>query len=107
MALMNLKKISYTTAVMYRTVSNEFSEEDVFNYDMLVFFSPSGISSLMKNFPNFRQENIKIGCFGASTAKAAVEAGLRLDVKAPTSEAPSMAAALELFLKKEAGDKRR
>jgi uroporphyrinogen-III synthase len=106
MHLLDMKKINYTTAVMYRTVSNEFSKDETFNYDMLVFFSPAGISSLLKNFPDFRQEDIKIGCFGSATAKAAVDAGLRLDVEAPTPEAPSMTAALELYLKREYGEKK-
>ena len=88
---------------MYRTVSNEFAKDEKFDYDMLVFFSPSGISSLLKNFPNFKQEDIKIGCFGPTTAKAVKDAGLRLDVEAPTPEAPSMTAALDLYLKKELG----
>ena len=94
------KKINYKTAVMYRTVNNNFSEEEMFKYDMLLFFSPSGITSLIENFPQFNQNNIRIGCFGPTTAKAAVDAGLRIDIEAPTPEAPSMAAALELFLKK-------
>jgi uroporphyrinogen-III synthase len=104
--LLNTKKIQYKTSVMYRTVSTEFSKDEKFDYDMLLFFSPAGISSLLKNFPDFRQENIKIGCFGPSTAKAALDAGLRLDVEAPTPEAPSMTAALELFLKKESVEKK-
>ncbi len=99
--MLDAKKISYTKAVMFRTVSNDFSKEDKFDYDMLLFFSPSGITSLLKNFPDFKQENIKIGCFGPTTAKAVKDAGLRLDVEAPTPEAPSMTAALELYLKKE------
>jgi uroporphyrinogen-III synthase len=86
---------------MFRTVSNDFSEDEVFDYDMLIFFSPQGISSLKKNFPDFRQDNIKIGCFGPATAKAVKEAGLRLDIEAPTEDAPSMPAALELFFKQE------
>jgi len=98
---MNTKKISFKAAVMYRTVSTMFTEEEIFNYDVLLFFSPSGISSLLKNFPEFTQKDIHIGCFGPATAKAALEAGLRLDIIAPTPEAPSMTAALELFLKKE------
>jgi len=105
MSLLNTKKIRYTTSVMYRTVSNDFSEDEKFDYDMLVFFSPSGITSLLKNFPDFRQDDIKIGCFGPTTAKAAINAGLRLDVEAPTAEAPSMTAALDLFLKKEISEK--
>ncbi len=100
LALMDAKKIDYTKAVMYRTVSNDFSKEEAFDYDMLVFFSPSGISSLLKNFPDFQQNDIKIGCFGPTTAKAVKDAGLRLDVEAPTAEAPSMTAALDQYLKK-------
>ena len=101
--MLDAKKINYTKAVMYRTVSNEFAKDEKFDYDMLVFFSPSGISSLLKNFPDFKQEDIKIGCFGPTTAKAVKDAGLRLDVEAPTPEAPSMTAALDLYLKKELG----
>ncbi len=70
-----------------------------FNYDMLIFFSPSGIASLFKNFPDFEQREVKIGCFGATTAKAARDAGLRVDVEAPNPNAPSMAAALEQYVK--------
>ena len=84
---------------MYRTVSNDFSPEEEFNYDMLVFFSPAGINSLMKNFPNFEQNSIKIGTFGSTTAQAVRDAGLRLDLEAPTVKAPSMTAALEMYLK--------
>ncbi|MDR1332436.1 MAG: uroporphyrinogen-III synthase [Tannerella sp.] len=105
-SLLNTKKIQYRTTVMYRTVSAEFSRDEKFDYDMLLFFSPAGISSLLKNFPDFRQDDIKIGCFGPSTARAALDAGLRLDVEAPTPEAPSMTAALELFLKRESGEKK-
>ncbi len=102
--MLDAKKIKYTKAVMFRTVSNEFSKDEKFDYDMLLFFSPSGITSLLKNFPDFKQEDIKIGCFGPTTAKAVKDAGLRLDVEAPTPEAPSMTAALELYLKKEQGN---
>ena len=96
----NTRRIFYRTAIMFRTVSNNFMENEKFEYDLLLFFSPSGISSLLKNFPEFNQKDICIGCFGPMTAKAAFEAGLRLDIEAPTPEAPSMTAALELFLKK-------
>lgn len=94
-------KITYTKAVMYRTVSNDFAADEKFDYDMLLFFSPEGISSLMKNFPEFDQEKNQmiIGCFGQSAAKAARDAGLRVDIEAPTPKAPSMTAALEAFLK--------
>lgn len=93
------KKVAYTPAVMYCTVSNDFKSGEPFDYDMLVFFSPSGIASLLKNFPNFKQGEISIGCFGATTAKAVRDAGLRLDVEAPTVETPSMVAAIELYIK--------
>jgi uroporphyrinogen-III synthase len=99
--LLDAKKINYVKAVMFRTVSNDFADGEAFDYDMLLFFSPSGITSLLKNFPNFIQEDIRIGCFGPTTAKAIKEAGLRLDMEAPTPEAPSMTAALELYFRKE------
>ncbi|MCH5328657.1 MAG: uroporphyrinogen-III synthase [Coprobacter sp.] len=98
-ALLDKHRLNYTKAIMYRTVSNDFTPDEPFDYDMLVFFSPSGISSLMKNFPGFEQNEIKIGCFGPTTAKAVRDAGLRLDVEAPRPEAPSMTAALELYFK--------
>ncbi|MBD5267622.1 MAG: uroporphyrinogen-III synthase [Bacteroides sp.] len=94
--------IKYTRAVMYRTVSNDFGPDEAFDYDMLLFFSPSGIDSLLKNFPDFKQGDIRIGCFGTTTAKAVRDAGLRLDMEAPTVAAPSMTAALDMFLKEDA-----
>ncbi len=90
--------IKYTKAVMYRTVSNDFGPDEAFDYDMLIFFSPSGIDSLLKNFPDFKQGDIRIGCLGATTAKAVRDAGLRLDIEAPSPQAPSMTAALDNFL---------
>lgn len=102
--MLEAKKVNFKEAVMYRTVSNDFTKDEKFDYDMLVFFSPAGISSLLKNFPDFKQDDIRIGCFGPSTAKAVKDAGLRLDVEAPTPEAPSMTAALEQYLKKEMGE---
>jgi len=92
-------KINYNKAVMYKTVSNDFGSDEEFNYDMLLFFSPMGISSLLKNFPNFIQGDIQIGCFGATTAQAVRDAGLRLDIEAPLPGVPSMTMALENFLK--------
>ena len=95
---LDAKKIQHTEAVMYRTVSNDFTEEEKFDYDMLLFFSPAGIQSLLKNFPEFDQKDMAIGCFGPATAKAVKDAGLRLDLEAPTVEAPSMTAALDKFI---------
>lgn len=97
--LLDEKKIKYTKAIMYRTVSNDFQPGEDFDYDVLLFFSPSGISSLVKNFPNFAQNGIAIGTFGPTTAKAAKDAGLHLDIEAPNPETPSMTAALENYLK--------
>ena len=96
--ILDTNGIRYTKAVMYRTVSNDFGPEEKFDYDMLIFFSPSGIDSLLKNFPDFNQGDIRIGCLGATTAKAVRDAGLRLDIEAPTPQAPSMTAALDNFL---------
>lgn len=96
---LDLKKIHYTKSVMYRTVSNEIDKSQEFDYDMIVFFSPLGIQSLLKNFPDFKQGDMAIGCFGNSTAKAVTDAGLRLDCEAPQPDYPSMTAALEAFLK--------
>jgi uroporphyrinogen-III synthase len=91
---------NYTKAIIYNTVSSDLSDLKEVNYDILVFFSPSGIQSLLQNFPDFAQEETKIASFGPTTAKAVLDAGLRLDIEAPTSEAPSMTMALEQFIKK-------
>jgi len=98
--LLDSKKLNHTECVMYKTVSNDFTEEEVknFDYDMLIFFSPSGIESLKKNIPDFEQGNIAIGTFGPATAKAVNDAGLRLDLEAPTDKYPSMTGALQHFL---------
>ena len=98
--LLDSKKLQHKEVVMYKTVSNDFTEEEVknFDYDMLIFFSPSGIESLCKNFPNFKQGDIAIATFGPSTAKAAKEAGLRLDIEAPMEKYPSMTGALLHYL---------
>ena len=76
--LLDSKKLNHKECVMYKTVSNDFTPEEVknFDYDMLIFFSPSGIESLTKNFPRFKQDKIVIATFGPTTAKAAKEAGL-------------------------------
>ena len=97
--LLDKHNVQHTEVVMYRTVSNDFGEGEEFDYDMLVFFSPAGVSSLKKNFPDFDQKNIKIGTFGSTTAQAVRDAGLRLDLEAPTVQAPSMTAALDMFIK--------
>ena len=101
--LLDSKGISYTNGVMYRTVSNDFTSEEEFDYDMLVFFSPSGIQSLLKNFPDYAQGETAIATFGPATAKSVTDAGLRLDLQAPTPEYPSITAALDAYLKQHNG----
>ncbi len=98
--LLDKYNYKYTKAILYRTVSSDLSDLKDVNYDVLVFFSPSGIRSLLQNFPEFEQNDIKIASFGPTTAKAVKEAGLRLDIEAPTSIAPSMTMALEQYIKK-------
>ena len=91
--------IPFTKAVLYRTVAADLSDLENVYYDMLVFFSPGGIESLMKNFPDFKQNETKIAAFGPTTANAVLKNNLRLDVNAPMPNAPSMSAAIELFVK--------
>lgn len=97
--LLDKSKVQHQEVVMYRTVSNDFTPDEVFDYDMLVFFSPAGVASLKKNFPDFEQGDIKIATLGATTAQAVRDAGLRLDIEAPTPQAPSMTAAIDMFIK--------
>jgi uroporphyrinogen-III synthase len=98
--LLDEVKIRYSKAIIYRTVSSDLSDLKNVNYDVLVFYSPSGIKSLMQNFPDFQQNEIKIASFGTSTANAVKDAGLRLDIQAPNPQAPSMTMALEQYIKK-------
>jgi len=91
--------INYQCVVLYRTVCSDLSDLTDVNYDVLAFFSPSGIKSLFQNFPNFKQNDTRIAVFGSTTSKAAEEAGLRIDICAPQPEAPSMTKALELYIK--------
>jgi uroporphyrinogen-III synthase len=99
--LLESKKLQFTQGVMYRTVSNDFAEDEPFDYDMLVFFSPSGISALLKNFPDFQQRDIAIATFGVHTAKAAKDAGLSVQIEAPTPKYASITSALADYLKEE------
>jgi uroporphyrinogen-III synthase len=96
-----LKKhdFNFSKAILYKTECSDLSDLADVNYDVLVFYSPSGIKSLFQNFPDFKQNDTKIASFGAKTAKAAEEAGLRLDITAPQPQAPTMTMALENFIK--------
>jgi uroporphyrinogen-III synthase len=84
---------------MYQTVSSDLSDLEKLNFDVIAFFSPSGVTSLFENFPNFKQGNTRIAAFGPTTANAVKEAGLELDIEAPMPNAPSMTGALELYIK--------
>ncbi len=100
--LLDSKKLQHTECVMYRTVSNDFTKEEIdgFDYDMLIFSSPTGVNAFKDNFQDFKQGDIKIGAFGPATAKEVVNIGFRLDIEAPSKEYPSMTSALKAFLKK-------
>ena len=99
-AMLDKHNLQHSEAVMYRTVSHIFEPGELDGYDMMIFFSPSGIVSLKENLPEFNQGDMQIACFGPATAAAIKEAGLRLDLEAPTAEAPSMTMALEQYLAK-------
>ncbi|MCX2718223.1 uroporphyrinogen-III synthase [Lentiprolixibacter aurantiacus] len=90
--------INWTRGIFYKTVISDLSDLRNVYYDILVFFSPSGIESLLKNFPDFEQNNTRIAVFGNSTMKTATDAGLRIDIKAPTPETPSMTMALQKYI---------
>lgn len=95
----------FTEAIMYHTVASNLSDLGNVFYDVLAFFSPSGINSLFVNFPDFKQNNTRLAAFGPTTAKAVRDAGLILDIEAPLPNAPSMTGALELYIKKANGIK--
>lgn len=96
---------NYSEAVIYHTVAANLSDLTNVYYDILAFFSPSGINSLLLNFPDFKQNNTRIAAFGPTTAQAVRDAGLILDIEAPLPNAPSMTGALELYIMKANGDK--
>ncbi len=100
-SLLDTSKIDYNTAVLYRTVPDDMREViDLSKFDLLVFFSPQGIKSLFYNWPEFTQDEKLIGTFGATTTTAATEAGLVVNIPAPTASAPSMAMAIDQYLAK-------
>jgi uroporphyrinogen-III synthase len=96
--LLAKNKIKHTIGTMYRTISRDFDCKEL-DYDLLVFFSPSGIKSLKENFPTFVQGDVKIAAFGPTTAEAVTNEGFRLDLQAPNPKAPSMTMAIDNFLK--------
>ena len=98
--ILDANKINYTKAVIYKTLASDLSDVDIEIYDLLVFFSPAGVKSLFKNFPDFKQNHTLMGAFGPTTSKAVKEAGLKIDIKAPTKTALSMIVAIEQYLQK-------
>jgi uroporphyrinogen-III synthase len=90
--------IKYTEGTLYRMVSNDIAPVMEMNYDMIVFFSPFSVQTLFDHNPDFKQNGTVIGAFGPTTAKAVEDSGLRLDIKAPAANAPSMVSALDIFL---------
>lgn len=98
--MLDSKGLKHSECVMYRTISNDFTEEEKkdFDYDMLVFFSPTGVKALKKNFPGFKQGDIKIAAFGPATAKEVEAQGMHIDLVAPSKEHPSMTSALKAYL---------
>ncbi len=91
---------TYSEVIIYRTVASDLSDLSEIFYDVIAFFSPSGIKSLFDNFPDFKQNKTRIAAFGPTTAKAVKDAGLILDIQAPLPNAPSMIGALEFYIKK-------
>jgi uroporphyrinogen-III synthase len=91
-------EIPFTKAVLYRTVAADLSDLENVYYDMLVFFSPGGIESLLKNFPDFKQNKTRIAAFGPTTTHAVKEHNLKLDIGAPVPNAPSMTMALDQYI---------
>ena len=91
--------LQYSTGIFVKSVSQDLKDLDPASYDMIVFYNPADVKSLQENFPDFRQGDIKMVSYGRSIVRAMEEAGLRIDVKAPSPEAPSVASAIELYLK--------
>ncbi|PTM11695.1 MAG: uroporphyrinogen-III synthase [Bacteroidetes bacterium] len=96
--ILNELGVNWKKSTFYKTVISDLSDLENVIYDVLVFFSPSGIDSLFHNFPDFKQKNTRIAVFGNTTIKAVEEKGLRVDISAPTPETPSMTMALEKYI---------
>jgi uroporphyrinogen-III synthase len=102
---LNKEKIKFQEAMMYRTVASDLSDLADITYDVLVFFSPLGIESLYRNFPDFKQNDTRIAVYGNSTSKAVEDRGLEINIKAPQPETPSMTMALEKYIVEANGKK--
>lgn len=99
-ALLEANELTFKECIMYRTVSNDFTKDEAFNYDLIVLFTPTGVSTLVKNFPDMAKRKVCIATFGPATAAQAKKLGLNLVIEAPTPQCPSMTSAIEQYLKK-------
>lgn len=97
---LEIEGVDFTKAILYKTLASDLSKVTIDSYDMLIFFSPAGVKSLFKNFPKFKQNSTLIAAFGPTTGKAVQDAGLKLDIQAPTKTAPSMTMAIDQHIQK-------
>ena len=97
-SLFQERKLEYATGVFVKPVSNDLKELDLKSFDMIVFYNPADVKSLQENFPDYVQGDTKMVSYGRSIVRAMEEAGLRIDVKAPSPEAPSVASAIQRYL---------
>ncbi len=104
--LLDSEGINYSKAIIYKTVASNLKNVKINEYDMLIFFSPSGVASLFKNFPDYQQNETLIAAFGPTTTKAVKDSGLTLNIEAPTKTSPSMTMAIEEFIQKQAKKKK-
>ena len=98
--LFDEKKLSYKTAVFVKSVSQDLKDVDFASYDLAVLYNPADVKSLYENFPEFQQGRLKFISYGKTIVKAMEQAGLEIEIKAPTPEAPSAAKAIEVYLSK-------
>lgn len=98
--VLNKFKLKYIVSTFSRTISSDMKGVNLHDYQVIIFFTPTGIKSLFENFPDFKQENLFIGTSGTTTAQAANEAGLTVQIESPSKEFPSITAALDAFIKK-------
>lgn len=98
--LLDQNQLNYKEVVLYNTVSNNFQKDEQFDYDMVVLFSPTGVETLLHDFPDINERNVAIATFGPTTTQHAKELNLNLAIEAPTSDCPSMPTAIQQYLKK-------
>jgi uroporphyrinogen-III synthase len=94
--------LTHTECVMYRTVSNDYPADMPQDFEMIVLFTPAGVSSLIKNFPDIKERNVKIATFGKATSQAVIDAGLEVELEAPTAQSPSITGCIDWYLEKNA-----